>query len=63
MTIGEGSTLLLSRNFAVDKMAALDVALKHGAYEQFKRALRMKPEEVTQIVKDSGLRGHGGAGF
>lgn len=61
--VGNGSTLLLSRNFAVANQSNIDVALKNGAYEQFKRALKMKPEEVTAIVKESGLRGHGGAGF
>ena len=61
--VGNGSTRFLSRNFAIDNMAKLDIALKHGAYEQFKRSLKMKPEEVTEIVKASGLRGHGGAGF
>ncbi len=34
-----------------------------GGYEQLKRALSMKPEEIIQQVKDSGLRGRGGAGF
>ena len=34
-----------------------------GGYETAKRALRMEPDEVTGIVKASGLRGRGGAGF
>ena len=36
---------------------------KHGGYKQLKKALKMKPEEVTAEVKASGLRGRGGAGF
>ncbi|MAV35132.1 MAG: NADH-quinone oxidoreductase subunit NuoF [Planctomycetaceae bacterium] len=35
-----------------------------GGYESWKRALRdQTPEELTQTVKQSGLRGRGGAGF
>jgi NADH-quinone oxidoreductase subunit F len=44
-------------------MAAIDVALKQGAYEQYKKALKMQPDEIVNLVKASGLRGHGGAGF
>src|SRR5262245_25917488 len=34
-----------------------------GGYEALKKALGMKPEEVTEEVKAAGLRGRGGAGF
>jgi NADH-quinone oxidoreductase subunit F len=35
-----------------------------GGYQAARRALKdMAPEEVTQVVKDSRLRGRGGAGF
>lgn len=54
---------VVSRNFAVPNMPSIDVAMKLGAYEQLKKSLKMKPEEVVNIVKASGLRGHGGAGF
>lgn len=43
--------------------ASLDCYLKHGGYEMLKKALKMKPEEVCQEVKDSQVRGRGGAGF
>jgi NADH-quinone oxidoreductase subunit F len=36
----------------------------HGGYAAAEKALRqMKPEAIVQMVKDSGLRGRGGAGF
>ena len=34
-----------------------------GGYKALKKALKMKPAEITQIVMDSGLKGRGGAGF
>ena len=42
----------------------LDVYKKNGGFEAWKTAVsRMKPAEVTEVVKNSGLRGRGGAGF
>jgi NADH-quinone oxidoreductase subunit F len=34
-----------------------------GGYSALKKALQMKPEDVIETVKASGLRGRGGAGF
>jgi len=34
-----------------------------GGYTSLEKALKMKPEEVVEEVKKSGLRGRGGAGF
>ena len=37
---------------------------EHGGFKALKKAVTlMKPEEVTEVVKASGLRGRGGAGF
>ena len=36
---------------------------RHGGYEAAAKALKMEPDAVIQLVKDSGLRGRGGAGF
>ncbi len=37
--------------------------LQDGGYEELKKALTMKPEQIVTEVKISGLRGRGGAGF
>jgi len=37
--------------------------LENGGYNDLKKALAMKPEDITEEVKKSGLRGRGGAGF
>ncbi len=36
---------------------------RHGGYQGLERALSMSPDDVIATVKDSGLRGRGGAGF
>ena len=41
----------------------LDFYLQHGGYDALKSALTKKPDEIIDIVKASGLRGRGGAGF
>jgi NADH-quinone oxidoreductase subunit F len=42
----------------------LDVYRKHGGYASLEKALKtMTPDQLTEEVKESGLRGRGGAGF
>jgi len=41
----------------------LDFYLQHEGYAALKTALGKKPEEIIDLVKASGLRGRGGAGF
>ncbi|HET6202233.1 MAG TPA: NADH-quinone oxidoreductase subunit NuoF [Planctomycetota bacterium] len=58
-----GSTYLLDRA-EIPGAERLSVAREHGAYRALEKALRgMKPADVTEAVKASGLRGRGGAGF
>src|SRR3990170_6331745 len=41
----------------------LDFFLKHQGYEGLRKALAMQPDALIDMVKASGLRGRGGAGF
>ena len=41
----------------------LDFYLQHQGYEGLRKALALAPAQVVDIVKASGLRGRGGAGF
>jgi NADH-quinone oxidoreductase subunit F len=41
----------------------IDTYEAHGGYQMLRKALAMKPEEVTDEVKKSNLRGRGGACF
>lgn len=41
----------------------IDNYITAGGYEVAKKAIRMKPEEIIEHVKTSGIRGRGGAGF
>ena len=41
----------------------LETYQRDGGYQALRKALDMAPAEVTNLVKDSGLRGRGGAGF
>ena len=41
----------------------IDCYLRNGGYEQLKQALAMSRAEIVDKVKNSGLRGRGGAGF
>ncbi len=43
--------------------ASLETYRRDGGYEGLKKALSMPPDDVINVIKDSGLRGRGGAGF
>lgn len=55
---------VLLRHRDIPDIAKLNVYKKNGGFDAFKRAVtKMQPNEVTDVVKASGLRGRGGAGF
>lgn len=54
---------LLSEHYDDEKFVTLDGYKAKGGYEVLKKALKMKPQEIIDEVKASGLRGRGGAGF
>lgn len=54
---------ILSAKFDLEDSHCLAVAKKHGAYGTLATLFKMAPAEVIEEVKNSGLRGRGGAGF
>jgi NADH-quinone oxidoreductase subunit F len=55
---------LLLRHREIPDISTLEVYRQHGGFEAFQKAIaKLTPEEVTQEIKASGLRGRGGAGF
>jgi NADH-quinone oxidoreductase subunit F len=56
--------LILLRHRQIPDLNQLEVYRQHGGYEAFQNAVTsMNPYDVTDQVKNSGLRGRGGAGF
>jgi NADH-quinone oxidoreductase subunit F len=56
-------TPVLTDNWDADHAWTLASYESRGGYAGLKKALSMSPDEVIGAVKDSGLRGRGGAGF
>jgi len=54
---------LLSRHQGDEEARTLDGWLERDGYEALRKAVEMEPDEITDVVKESGLRGRGGAGF
>jgi NADH-quinone oxidoreductase subunit F len=54
----------LTSNFRPDREGVTAAAYETaGGYQGLRKALKMQPQEVTEMVKRSNLRGRGGAGF
>lgn len=56
-------TSVLTRCWGEPESWTLASYVRHGGYRALDKALTMAPHEVTELVKNSGLRGRGGAGF
>ena len=54
---------ILSKNWGQPGSASIAFYLEDGGYETARKALSMTPEQIVQEVKDSEMRGRGGAGF
>ena len=54
---------VLTANMDKPDSMSIDSYLQSGGYEALKSSLKMKPEEIVEIVKNSEMRGRGGAGF
>jgi NADH-quinone oxidoreductase subunit F len=58
------SEYVLLRHRDIPNIQEFKTYTDQGGFESFRKALtKLKPDEVTDIIKASGLRGRGGAGF
>ena len=53
---------IVSKNFEIPNSHKIDVALQNGRYSTLDKAFSKDPQELIEMVKQSGLRGKGGGG-
>ncbi len=63
MAITTGLTPVLTAHWDEPDSYTLAGYQRHGGYSALTKALGMSPDDVITTIKDSGLRGRGGAGF
>ena len=59
----DGFEPILTRNVGIPNSERIAVYLERGGYTALRKAVQMPPDELIALVKASGLRGRGGAGF
>ncbi|HUF12164.1 MAG TPA: NADH-quinone oxidoreductase subunit NuoF [Longimicrobiales bacterium] len=59
----ERETLVIAKHFGDAEARPLAGYRERGGYQALEKALSMTPEEIVDVMKASGLRGRGGAGF
>ncbi len=55
-------TKIVSKNFDIPNSHKLEVAKQNGRYNSIEKLFTMTPDEITEEVTKSGLRGKGGGG-
>ena len=56
-------TTVLTEHFGDADARTLAGWKKRGGYKALEKALGMAPADIVNVIKESGLRGRGGAGF
>jgi NADH-quinone oxidoreductase subunit F len=55
--------LIVTKNVDIPGIDSLEVYRQHGGYEALAKAFTYQPDELVEMIKQSGVRGRGGAGF
>jgi NADH-quinone oxidoreductase subunit F len=63
MPVTDADAIVTARLVKPEESWKLKTYLKNGGYKGLRRALKMKPENITEQVVKSSLLGRGGAGF